>query len=541
MNMSRARPIPRPLLLIVVLAWLLGLPAFASAASCASTHWVGAWAASPSDASAGTSAADLFDPSANFKMPVDDETIRAVLTPTYGGSTVRVHLSNRFGTTAVRFSRTTIARKGAGAAISGSAVLMRFGGSSSITVAPGRDVESDPVSFKLSAMQTLAVSMYVSNSVAKPSEHFTARQTSYLTTPGSGDHAADSTGSAFTHKTTSRPYVDGLDVLAPASSGAVVTFGDSITDGYQGQAPTGVPEVAGTVDVNGRWPDDFARRLIADHVPLSVLNAGISGNRVLLDGAVGGNYDTFGPAALTRLNADVLGQTGVTTVIWLEGINDLGQNPNATAAQLKAGWIRGIARMHAVHLRVLMGTLTPSGGAAGAYGTGPTNKIRQQLNAWIRSQSPANGYVDFDAAVRDPSDPSRINPAYDGGDHLHFDLAGYQTMANAVKLSLLRRVPCTLPRLRLRLRVTVSPRTDIAGRSATLHFQVSAGIGGRLQSIPGAVIVIRGHHLRTNRGGAATLRLRFTHAGHVHIGVARSGFLPGGTTLKIIRDPNQRR
>ena len=422
----------------------LPLPAMASAASCSSTHWIGAWEAAPSDASGGKSLEDLADPSGDFKMPVKDETIRAVLTPTYGGSTLRVHLTNRFGTKPVTFAETTVAIQGAGASLAGPAAPVTFGGSGSVTVAPGKSVISDPVSFTFTAMQTLAVSMFVSNDPGKPTEHYTARQTSYLTDPGTGDHAADPTATAFTQQDTSRPYVEGIDVIAPASAGAVVTLGDSITDGYQGVAPPALGEVKSTLDTNGRWPDDLARRVIAANMPLSVLNAGISGNRVLHNGVRGGNTDTYGPSVLNRLNDDVLYQAGVTTVIWLEGINDIGQKPYATATQIEAGYGEAIARMHAAGLTVLQGTLTPSGGnAVASYGDKAANREREQINHWIVTRSPADGVINFAAAVQDPSDHSIIKPAYDGGDHLHFNPAGYKAMANAVNLTLLRQATCT--------------------------------------------------------------------------------------------------
>ena len=518
----------------MIAAACLSFPAFATAASCASAHWIGAWADRPSAASGGTTVSDIFDASGHQKLPVDNETIRAVLTPTYGGKIVRIHLSNRFGTTSAMFGRVTIAVKGTGAALAGPATPVTFAGGRSITVAPGQDVVSAPVRFAFSAMQTLAVSMYVSNDAGKPTEHYTARQTSYLSASGAGDHAGDRSAAAFTAPTTTRPYVDGIDVLAPASAGSVAAFGDSITDGYQGE-PAGVPEVASTLNVNGRWPDDLARRLIAAHIPLSVLNEGISGNRVLQDGAVGGNYDTYGPSALSRLNADVLAQAGVTTVIWLEGINDLGQTPNATAAQLEAGYVKGINRMHKAGLRVLMGTLTPSGGAAGAYGTSATNAIREQVNTWIRTKSPADGYIDFDAAVRDPGSHSIINPAYDGGDHLHFNLAGYRAMADAIRLSLLRRASCTLPALRL----NVSPHTATTATRTVLRFQVTTRRGGHTLPIRGAVISIGRLQLRTNAHGRARIALTFTHAGRVRARATDSGYQAAIATINTTRSSTE--
>jgi lysophospholipase L1-like esterase len=154
----------------------------------------------------------------------------------------------------------------------------------------------------------------------------------------------------------------------------------------------------------------------------------------------GSGPDTDGPSALHRLGADVLAQAGVTDVLWLEGINDIGLSPNATAAQIIKGYKHGLARMRKAHLNVLLGTLTPAGGATPeSYGGAAANKVREEVNAWIRTQP---SFIDFDAAVRDPGEPGRINPAYDGGDHLHFNLAGYRAMANAVPLGLLKTPIC---------------------------------------------------------------------------------------------------
>jgi lysophospholipase L1-like esterase len=427
-------------LLLVCLLMLAGGRS-ASAASRAATHWIGAWASPPSDAASGLELGGLtldgvLDASDHVKLPIDDETLRAELTPTYGGSTLRIHLSNRFGAGTAQFGHVTVALAGVGAALAGPATTVTFGGSDAVALAPGEDVVSDPVSFSFAAMQTLAVSMYVSNDPGPPTEHFIARQTSYFTRTGQGDHTTDVGAAAFTGDTTARDYVDGIDVLAPLNSGAVVAFGDSLTDGYQAAGELSLSEATSTLNTDTSWPDDLARRLMAAHVPLSVLNEGISANRVQSGGGAVG-----GPSALNRLQTDVLEQAGVTTVIWLEGINDIGATPVATAAQLEAGWTLGIKQMQAAGLTVLQGTLTPSGGAIGHYGTAATNALRQQVNEWIRTQSPANGVVDFDAAVANASDTA-LNPAYDDGDHLHMNPAGYQAMAGAINLGAL-----SVPRL----------------------------------------------------------------------------------------------
>jgi lysophospholipase L1-like esterase len=434
-------------IIVVALIWPLASPGTATAAPlarCDDQGWLGVWAAAPSDASRGTDTSDSFDTdqfdqSMNPKSVTRNETTRAILTPTFGGSTTRVRLSNRFGAVPVTFAHATIARRATEAALMPDTTTpLTFGGGQTVTVAPGHDVVSDAVGFSFEAFQPLAVSVYVADDVGKPTEHYTARQTSYLTAEDAGDHTEDVDGGAFTQRTTTRPFVTGIDVLAPRSDGAVVTLGDSITDGFQQPAPVGA-ESQDSLDADGRWPDVLGRRLLAANRPLSVLNVGIAGNGVLRDGTAFGS-DVFGPAAIRRLDDDVLSQAGVTTVIVLEGINDLAAPPTPTVEELLGGYRQMINRMHSRGLRVLLGTITPVGGFDGV--APDTEAKRQAVNTWIREGSPADGVIDFDAAVRDPADPLRINPAFDGGDHLHFNLAGYLAMGNAVPLELLLDPAC---------------------------------------------------------------------------------------------------
>jgi lysophospholipase L1-like esterase len=509
-----------PLVALLAVIALCVAPASGRAAACSASHWVGAWTSAPSDASDSLTLPGLIDPSGHLKLPVDNETLRAILTPTFGGSTVRIHLSNRFGTGPAVFAHVTIALQGLGAALAGPATTVTFGGSESVVIAPGSDVVSDPVSITFQAMQTLAVSMYVANAAGAPTEHYAARQTSYFTPSGRGDHTTDTIASAFSGVTTDRDYIDGIDVLAPGSAGAVVAFGDSITDGYQGQGPLGIPEASSTLNTNGRWPDDLARRLIAAGIPLSVLNEGIGGDRVL---SGGGPADAS--SGLSRLSADALHQSGVTTVIWLEGINDIGSAPTATAAELEAGWTQGVEEMHAAGLKVLQGTLTPSGGADGTYGTPATTRLRQQLNTWIRTQSPADGAIDFDAAVRDSTDTA-IDPAYDDGDHLHLNSAGYQAMANAIPLSALRPARCGEARLKLSL----SPRRAVAGERVTLTFEVT---GSRRTPVRDATITVGDRPIRTRADGRATLAVRFTRSEVLRVQASAPGYVAATTTVDV--------
>jgi lysophospholipase L1-like esterase len=494
------------------------VPAVRASPVCGS-HWVGAWAAVPTDASRGSDIGDVFAPSSEMdpddvKQPLSDATVRSMLTPSVGGSVVRVHLSNRFGTVPATFAHVTIGKQGSRATLVSAPVPVTFGGKPSTTLAPGADAVSDPVAFSYAAFDTLGVSVYVANDIGLPTEHYQGRQTSFFTANGVGDHAGDQAGDAFAHRNTTRPLVSGLDVRVAKPLGAVVAFGDSITDGYQGQAPAGVPESPAGVDANGRWPDVLGRRLRAAGLPLAVVNAGISGNRVLRDGVdtPDSPRDHFGPAALKRLDADVLAQPGATTVIWLEGINDLGQTPTPTTDALIAGYTQGIQRMHEAGLRVLMGTLTPSGGNVnGNYGKPETEAARQKVNAWIRTNTVADGFVDFDAVVRNPSDPTRIDPQYDGGDHLHLNLAGYKKLGEAIDLAKLALPICRAAARRLAVRT--SRRHILVGRSITLRIVVRrAGMPVR-----GALVRLGRFAARTNASGVAHLRVRFTRPGRRYI------------------------
>ena len=356
-----------------------------------------------------------------------------ILTPHLAGPTLRAHLSNRFGAQPLTLDRVSIAQRQSGASlVSGSSRSLTFGGRRSVTLPAGADVVSDPLRFTVVPFVDLAVSLYVPGVTGPATEHFTARQTSYLTGLTTGDRSADVDGAAFATTTTSWYFVDGIDVMAPSDSAAVVTFGDSITDGYRGQGSAGVPNPEG-LDLNVRYPDFLQHRLLAAGRQLSVLNAGIGGNRILRNGGVRWAERRVTPAA-----GDAISQAGVTDVIILEGINDIGQTPQASAADIIAGLEQLVEQLHIAGLSVLLGTLTPAGGTDGIYGSAAVNDTRQAVNTWIRSSGVADGVVDFDAAVRDPQDPSRINPVYDGSDHLHFNPAGYEAMADAVNLAALQ-------------------------------------------------------------------------------------------------------
>ena len=353
---------------------------------------------------------------------MSNQTLRQIVRTSVGGSRVRIVLSNVFGTAPVTVGAADIApRSGEAAVVAGSAKPITFGGSPTATVLPGAVLVSDPIEMAVAPLSDLVVDLYLPGELGiGPSPvtvHNGASQTNYLS------QAGDHTGSAelpMPTRTGAWFLLARVEVTAPAGAAAVVAFGDSITDGARS-----------TVDTNNRWPDHLARRLAAAGRPVAVLNAGISGNRVLSDGA--------GVSALARFDKDVLMQTGVTHVVVMEGINDIGlarDNPSPSAADIIAGHKQLIERARARGLKVYGATLTPFEGAP--YYTPEGEAKRRAVNDWIRTSKAYDAVIDFDAVTRDPSAPGRFLPAYDSGDHLHPGDAGYKAMGDAVDLALFR-------------------------------------------------------------------------------------------------------
>jgi lysophospholipase L1-like esterase len=371
-------------------------------------HWVGTWATSPES---GTTS-------------FNNQTLRQIVHVSLGGDDIRIRLSNAYGTTSLTIGAAHIALRSTGAQIvPDSERVLTFSGESSITIPPGAIIVSDPVKLAVPALGDLAVSLYLPGNTGPATFHAEGKQTSYISPSG------DFTGSIAlpTSSTTlSSFFLTNVAVKASNDGRAIVTLGDAITDG-----------TASTPDANHRWPNFLADRLQASHhdQDLGVLDQGISGNRIL--------HDIAGTNALARLDRDVLSQTGVKYVTVLLGINDIGfsgipgfTDQAVSANDIIAGLTQIIERAHARGLRIYGCTLTPFEGTFPGYYTPEGEVKRETVNKWIRTSDAYDAVIDFDKAVRDPSHPTRMLAAYDSGDHLHPNDAGYMAMANAIDLSL---------------------------------------------------------------------------------------------------------
>lgn len=347
---------------------------------------------------------------------VPDQTYRLVVHTSVGGSGLRIRLSNAFGEQPVVFGRAYAGVRQAGAAlVPGSNRPLSFDGAASVTVQPGVVVYSDPLPGTVAARSDLVISLYVRQAAGTATGHGMAMQTSYL---AAGDHAAEPDATAFTRQTGSWFYLDAL-VVDAHDTGAVAVLGDSITDGWQS-----------TSDHNTRWPDYLARRLATEPGAglLGVANAGISGNKLLTDGA--------GQSALRRLDRDVLSQPGLRTVILLEGVNDIKSGSGVTAADMIAGYRQVIDRAHLLGKCVVGATVLPFHGWS--EWTESAEAVRQAINTFIRTSGEFDATIDLDQALRSPYDHTRLFPPFDGGDHLHPNDKGMQAMADTVDLSALR-------------------------------------------------------------------------------------------------------
>jgi lysophospholipase L1-like esterase len=402
-----------------VVVWLLMVGRVEAQKNVPAAHWVGSWAASQQV----PETQNLVDAEL-----LRDATLRQIVHLTVGGSQLRVRVSNAFGTQPLRLTGVHVARPVSAASAeidAGSDTAVTFHGAKDVTVPAGAEYLSDAVAFPVAALSNLAISIHFDQPPVGETGHPGSRATSYV---AHGDLAS---AASLPDATTVEHWyqISGVDVVGPEKAAAVVTLGDSITDGH-----------GATTNGNDRWPDVLAARMQADKSARvnGVLNEGIGGNRLLLDG--------LGPNALARFDRDVLAQTAVRAVIVLEGVNDLGtltrdhdvsaEEHAALVSRIEAAYAQMIERGHAHGVRVIGATILPYVGSK-FYHPGPESEAdRQAINAWIRATGHFDGVVDFDQVTRDPAHPDRLLPAYDSGDHLHPGPAGYKAMGEAIPLTL---------------------------------------------------------------------------------------------------------
>jgi lysophospholipase L1-like esterase len=377
-----------------------------------SDHWVGTWGASP---------LAMLNPDGKIIAP--DTSLREIVRISLGGPQVRVIFSNELGLDPLTIGAANIALS-TGSSEIGAATALTFGGSSSVTIPAGALMFSDPIALKLPAFADVAISLYLPEQPMRVvSLHQLALQTSYAAT---GNVIAQPKLEAAREIYT-WPFVKGIDVKLAADAAAIVTIGDSITDGAKS-----------TRDSNARWPDILARRLQQNKktANLAVLNEGISGNRVL--------HDQAGPNALARFDRDVLSQAGVKYLIFLESINDIGhattplkRDDIVTSDELIAALGQMAERAHTHGIKVIGATLTPYQGAG--YSSPEGEAKRQAINHWIRTTRQLDGVIDFEKATQDPANPSAFSTAADSGDHLHPADGGYKIMGDAIDLKLFEK------------------------------------------------------------------------------------------------------
>ncbi|WP_341927438.1 SGNH/GDSL hydrolase family protein [Stenotrophomonas geniculata] len=392
---------------------LLALSGVASAAS--APHWVASWQASPQP----VWGADFLFPTL-VPATLHDQTFRQTARISLGGPRLRVRLSNAYGTQPLRIGAASVAARAGD-----TPQPLSFDGQPGVLIGPGQERLSDPLPLVTDDRQALQVSVFVPGPTPVQTFHWEGRQTSW-TAPGDQSRAQALSAAS---STTARLFLAGIEVEAAARARSVVVIGDSITDG-----------ATASLDQDQRWTDHLAARLAPRGI--AVVNAGISGGRLLRDG--------MGESVLARLQRDALDQPGVASVIVLIGINDISWPGTAFArnqarpalAELQAGYRALAEQARGRGIRIVGATLTPFAGALPGtplddYYHPDKDVLRRQLNAWLRTDSPFDAVIDLDAALQDPADPSRMAAAYDSGDHLHPGDAGNRAIAEAVDLEVL--------------------------------------------------------------------------------------------------------
>ena len=403
-------------------------------------YWVATWAASPqaarmnfplprpaaAAAPSGATSSPAPNPPPIFPAPptFNNQTVRMIARSSIGGKRVVVRLSNAFGSGPLRIGAVHIAlREKDSAIVAGTDRAVMFSGKPSFTIPPGADIASDPVDLEVPKLADMAVSVYVPAEAGAPTTHMTGLHNTYISKDGDFSGAA-SIADAMTRQ--SWFWLSEIDVQADRGTGLIVAFGDSITDG-----------ATSTPDTDHSWPSLLAQRLAANKATahLAIVNEGISGNRLLADGA--------GVSALARFDRDVLSQPGVKWMIVLEGINDIGLGAlggpqgAVTADDLIGAHKQLIERAHLHGIKVAGATLTPYQGAA--YYSDAGEVLREAVNQWIRTSGAYDAVIDFDMITRDQANPKTIRADYNIRDHLHPNDAGYQAMADAVDLSIFTR------------------------------------------------------------------------------------------------------
>jgi lysophospholipase L1-like esterase len=408
---------------LVIFAVLLGTPAAEGSAG-SRGGWTGAWATSMQEPSPG-----FGDPNWSLEG-FANHSVRQVARVSIGGSAVRIRLSNVYGKEPLRVAGATVGKAGdGGSVLPGTLRPIRFGRSASTVIPAGREALSEPVTLATSALDRLAVTVYFAAATGPATFHLFSFEPTYR---ADGDHRFDTGGAAFDESTQSFYYLTGVDVLGGHRRGAVVAFGDSITDG-----------AFSTSGADNRYPDELAERLVAAGRPLSVLNAGIGGNRLLDD------TPCFGENAVHRFPRDVLNEAGVRTVIVLDTTNDLisisqpepsecgANHPDLTSADLIKGFRELISLAHSRHIRIIGATVLPFKNDIYGIWTPRIETVRDELNHWIRTSGEFDAVVDFDRVMSNPADPDALRLEFDGGDRLHPNDAGFHAMAAAINLNTL--------------------------------------------------------------------------------------------------------